>query len=69
MVGHSADKTVGNSLWTFAVYVGSSIYTSSQEQVVEIFGLDHVQGALGLALYVLVSTPSQHPFLSVLQTN
>ncbi|KAF1958540.1 benomyl/methotrexate resistance protein [Byssothecium circinans] len=39
--------------WTFAVYVGSSIYTSSQEQVVEIFGLSHVEGALGLALYVL----------------
>ncbi|PVI06532.1 MFS general substrate transporter [Periconia macrospinosa] len=39
--------------WTFAVYVGSSIYTSSQEAVVEIFGVSHVEGALGLSLYVL----------------
>jgi DHA1 family multidrug resistance protein-like MFS transporter len=37
------------------VYVGSSIYTSSQEDVVEIFGVSHVEGALGIALYVLVS--------------
>ncbi|KAF2791144.1 MFS general substrate transporter [Melanomma pulvis-pyrius CBS 109.77] len=40
-------------LYTFAVYVGSSIYTSSQQSVVEIFGVNHAEGALGLALYVL----------------
>ncbi|KAF2691582.1 MFS general substrate transporter [Lentithecium fluviatile CBS 122367] len=41
------------STWTFAVYVGSSIYTPSQEDVVEVFGVTHVEGALGIALYVL----------------
>jgi hypothetical protein len=42
-------------MYTFAVYVGSSIYTSSQQSVIEIFGVSHAEGALGLALYVLVS--------------
>jgi MFS transporter, DHA1 family, multidrug resistance protein len=41
------------AFYTFAVYVGSSIYTSSQEAVVEIFHVSHVEGSLGLALYVL----------------
>jgi DHA1 family multidrug resistance protein-like MFS transporter len=41
------------ALYTFAVYVGSSIYTSSQPAVEEIFGVSHVEGSLGLALYVL----------------
>lgn len=39
--------------YTFAVYVGSSIYTSSQQEVDEIFQVGEVTGALGLALYVL----------------
>ncbi|KAF2241832.1 MFS general substrate transporter [Trematosphaeria pertusa] len=39
--------------WTFAVYVGSSIYSSSQADVERIFGVGHVEGALGIALYVL----------------
>lgn len=46
------------SFWTFALYVGSSIYTSSQQHVIEIFGVTHVEGALGIALYVLVNNSS-----------
>lgn len=41
------------AVYTFAVYVGSSIYTSSQEAVIEVFGVSHVESSLGLALYVL----------------
>ncbi|OAL06082.1 MFS general substrate transporter [Phaeosphaeriaceae sp. SRC1lsM3a] len=41
------------AIYTFAVYVGSSIYTSSQEAVIEVFGVSHVESSLGLALYVL----------------
>jgi DHA1 family multidrug resistance protein-like MFS transporter len=41
------------ALYTFAVYVGSSIYTSSQEEVAALFGVSHVEGSLGLGLYVL----------------
>lgn len=40
-------------LYTFAVYVGSSIYTPSQEIVQDLFHVSHVEGSLGLALYVL----------------
>ncbi|KAJ4988980.1 major facilitator superfamily transporter [Stagonosporopsis vannaccii] len=40
-------------LYTFAVYVGSSIYSPSQEAVQEVFHKSHVEGSLGLALYVL----------------
>ncbi|KAF3040319.1 hypothetical protein E8E12_008193 [Didymella heteroderae] len=40
-------------LYTFAVYVGSSIYTPSQQAVQDIFGKSHIEGSLGLALYVL----------------
>ena len=40
-------------LYTFAVYVGSSIYTPSQTAVQEVFHKSHVEGSLGLALYVL----------------
>lgn len=47
------------SFWTFALYIGSSVYTSSQQHVIEIFGISHVEGALGVALYVLVCFPSQ----------
>jgi DHA1 family multidrug resistance protein-like MFS transporter len=45
--------TVVISLYTFAVYVGSSIYTPAQEEVMEVFGVSNVEGALGLSLYVL----------------
>lgn len=47
------------SFWTFALYIGSSVYTSSQQHVIEIFGISHVEGALGVALYVLVCLPHQ----------
>jgi DHA1 family multidrug resistance protein-like MFS transporter len=39
--------------YTFAVYVGSSIYTSSQPDVEKIFNKSSVEGSLGIALYVL----------------
>ncbi|KAH3910895.1 hypothetical protein HBH56_137710 [Parastagonospora nodorum] len=39
--------------YTFAVYVGSSIYTSSQPDVERIFNKSSVEGSLGIALYVL----------------
>jgi DHA1 family multidrug resistance protein-like MFS transporter len=45
--------TIVISLYTFAVYVGSSIYTPSQEAVMETFHVSHVEGSLGIALYVL----------------
>ncbi|KAF2437492.1 multidrug resistance protein-like protein [Karstenula rhodostoma CBS 690.94] len=50
------DKVLVTSLiglYTFAVYVGSSIYTPSQEAVQEKFHKSHAEGSLGLALYVL----------------
>ncbi|KAL6712303.1 hypothetical protein ACN47E_000180 [Coniothyrium glycines] len=40
-------------IYTFAVYVGSSLYSSAQESVIEIYGVTHVEGSLGIALYVL----------------
>ncbi len=45
--------TVIICFYTFAVYVGSSIYTSSQADVVEIFHVGDVTASLGIALYVL----------------
>jgi DHA1 family multidrug resistance protein-like MFS transporter len=50
---HKIIMTCIIAFYTFAVYVGSSIYTSSQPAVEEIFGVSHVEGSLGLALYVL----------------
>ncbi|CBX94749.1 similar to multidrug resistance protein [Plenodomus lingam JN3] len=50
---HKVVMTVLLCTYTFAVYVGSSIYSSSQEAVVELFGVTHVEGSLGMALYVL----------------
>jgi len=41
------------AFYTFAVYVGSSIYTSSQPDVERIFNKSSVEGSLGIALYVL----------------
>ncbi|KAF1841616.1 MFS general substrate transporter [Cucurbitaria berberidis CBS 394.84] len=50
---HKILMTVVICLYTFAVYVGSSIYSSSETGVVQTFGVSHVEGSLGLALYVL----------------
>lgn len=40
-------------LYTWAIYVGSSIYTSSQPGIQEEFGVSTFEASLGLALYVL----------------
>ncbi|KAH7402730.1 major facilitator superfamily domain-containing protein [Pyrenochaeta sp. MPI-SDFR-AT-0127] len=52
-MSHKIFMTFIICLYTFAVYVGSSIYSSSQGAVIEIFGVSHVEGSLGIALYVL----------------
>lgn len=41
------------SLYTFTVYVGSSLYTSSEDGIMNDFGVGSTEAALGLALYVL----------------
>lgn len=40
-------------LYTFAVYLGSAIYTPSQPAVMQVFGVSATASSLGLALYVL----------------
>ncbi|KAI4134133.1 MAG: hypothetical protein LQ347_001772 [Umbilicaria vellea] len=40
-------------LYTFAVYSGSAIYTSSETGVMEIFGVNPTKASLPLSLYVL----------------
>ena len=40
-------------LYTFAVYLGSAIYTPSEPAVIEVFGVSATAASLGLALYVL----------------
>ena len=40
-------------LYTFAVYCGSSIYVSSEPQIMERFGVGETKASLGLALYVI----------------
>ena len=40
-------------LYTFAVYMGSSIYTPSAGAIIEVFGVSATAASLGLALYVL----------------
>jgi len=40
-------------LYTWSIYVGSSLYTSTQDAVMAKFGVGHVEAPLGLALYVL----------------
>ena len=52
-MSHKVWATLILCLYTFAVYVGSSIYSSAQESVMEIYGVSHVEGSLGMALYVL----------------
>ena len=41
------------NLYTWSIYVGSSLYTSSQDAVMEKYGVGHLEASLGLALYVL----------------
>lgn len=41
------------SLYTFAVYLGSSVYSPAIPHVMEIFGVGETAGSLGLSLYVL----------------
>ena len=50
---HKVLVTVILCVYTFAVYVGSSIYSSSQQDVLEKFHVSHVAASLGIALYVL----------------
>ncbi|KAF1947335.1 benomyl/methotrexate resistance protein [Clathrospora elynae] len=50
---HKILMTVVICVYTFAVYVGSSIYSSSQQAVMDKFGVSHVEASLGMALYVL----------------
>lgn len=40
-------------MYTFAVYIGSAIYTSSEFGVMEEFGVSGTRASLGLSLYVL----------------
>jgi DHA1 family multidrug resistance protein-like MFS transporter len=50
---HKILMTVLVCVYTFAVYVGSSMYSSSQTAVMEKFNVSHVASSLGIALYVL----------------
>jgi DHA1 family multidrug resistance protein-like MFS transporter len=50
---HKILITVVLCVYTFAVYVGSSIYSSSQQAVMDKFHVSHVAASLGIALYVL----------------
>ena len=40
-------------LYTFTVYIGSSLYTASVPDIVQIFGVSDVAASLGLSLYVV----------------
>lgn len=40
-------------LYTFVVYLSSAIYTTSEQGVMERFGVNETQAALGLSLFVL----------------
>jgi DHA1 family multidrug resistance protein-like MFS transporter len=40
-------------VYTVSVYIGSSLYTASVTDVIEIFGVGRTAAALGLSLYVL----------------
>ena len=40
-------------LYTFVVYCGSSIYVSSEPQIMERFGVGETKASLGLAFYVM----------------
>jgi len=40
-------------LYTFAVYCGSAIYTSSEPQIMQKFGVGQSTASLGLSIYVI----------------
>lgn len=40
-------------LYTFAVYAGSAIYTSSEPDVMRVFGVGQAKASLGLSMYVI----------------
>ncbi|KAJ6072148.1 hypothetical protein N7499_010162 [Penicillium canescens] len=40
-------------IYTFIVYTGSAIYTSSEQEITELFGVSITAASLGLSLYVL----------------
>lgn len=40
-------------VYTFAVYIGASLYTTSEPDIIQIFGQSNVVAALGLTLYIL----------------
>jgi DHA1 family multidrug resistance protein-like MFS transporter len=40
-------------LYTFAVYCGSAIYTSSEPQIMQVFGVGQSKASLGLSIYVI----------------
>ncbi|OTA99783.1 hypothetical protein M426DRAFT_268781 [Hypoxylon sp. CI-4A] len=44
--------TTQMGMYTFAVYIGSSLYAPSEEQVMTFFGRSYEASALGIALYV-----------------
>jgi hypothetical protein len=51
------------SVYTFCVYLGSSIYTPSTDGVMRDFHIGYVPATLGLALYILGcmdGLPSKH---------
>jgi MFS transporter, DHA1 family, multidrug resistance protein len=52
-IAHKMWVTILLSVYTFAIYVGSSIYTPAQPYVQEQFHVGNTAGSLGLALYVL----------------
>ncbi|KAH7013102.1 major facilitator superfamily domain-containing protein [Ilyonectria destructans] len=41
------------NMYTFAIYIASSIYTPAVPEIVHIFGVSHTVASLGLGLYVL----------------
>lgn len=40
-------------LYTFAVYAGSAIYTSSEPAIMRVFGVGQAKASLGLSMYVI----------------
>ncbi|KAI9818494.1 MAG: hypothetical protein M1827_000553 [Pycnora praestabilis] len=51
--GKKGFTTLQICLYTFAVYTGSAIYSTSEQGVMERFGVGSTAASLGLALYVL----------------
>lgn len=40
-------------VYTFSVYIGSSLYTASTPDIMEIYGVSNIVASLGLTMYVL----------------